>query len=101
MPARIEAYTAEMKKLGVPLVDKPEEMIGKVDGMLIESQEGTVHWDRAKPFLEAGIPCYIDKPFTCGVDHARKIIDLAEKKKLPVFSSSSLRYAPELVQFVK
>jgi predicted dehydrogenase len=69
--------------------------------MLIESQEGTPHWERARPFLEAGIPCYIDKPFTCSVDHARKIIDLAERKRVPVFSSSSLRYAPELVAFVK
>jgi len=99
-PERIPGYVEEMKKLNVPLVDKPEEMIGKVDGMLIESQEGTPHYERAKPFMEAGIPCYIDKPFTCGVEHARKIIELAEKKKLPLFSSSSLRYAPELVQFV-
>jgi hypothetical protein len=100
MPERIPGYVAELKKMNVPLVDKPEEMIGKVDGMLIESQEGTVHWDRARPFLEAGIPCFVDKPFTCGVDHARKIVDLAAKKKVPVFSSSSLRYAPELVQYV-
>src|SRR5262245_3213443 len=101
MPERIEGYTKQMKEFGVPLVDRPEEMIGKVDGMLIESQEGTPHYERAKPFFEAGIPCYIDKPFTCSVDHARKIVDLAEKKKVPVFSSSSLRYAPELVAFMK
>jgi virulence factor len=100
MPERIPDYVKQMKELGVPLVDKPEEMIGKVDGMLIESQEGTPHWERAKPFLEAGIPCYVDKPFTCSVADARKIIDLAERKKLPLFSSSSLRYAPELVQFM-
>jgi len=101
MPERIPGYVAEMKKYGVPLVEKPDEMIGKVDGMLIESQEGTPHYERAKPFLEAGIPCFIDKPFTCSVDHARKIIDLAEQKKVPIFSSSSLRYAPDLVQFTK
>jgi len=100
MPGRIPGYTKEMKQLGVPLVDKPEEMIGKVDGMLIESQEGGMHWERARPFLEAGIPCFIDKPFTCGVADARKIIALAERKKVPIFSASSLRYAPELVQFM-
>src|SRR3982751_2654690 len=100
-PERIPEFTAAMKKLGVPLVDKPEDMIGKVDAMLIEAVDGSVHYERAKPFLEAGVPCYIDKPFTCSVEHARKIIDLAEKKKVPVFSSSSLRYAPELVAFMK
>jgi hypothetical protein len=100
MPERIADYVKTMEKLGVPLVDKPEEMIGKVDGMLIESQEGAPHWERARPFLEAGIPCYIDKPFTCGITDARKIAELADKKKVPVFSSSSLRYAPELVQYM-
>jgi hypothetical protein len=99
-PEKIPDYKKAMEKLGVPLVDKPEDMIGKVDGMLIESVEGGVHFERAKPFLEAGLPCFIDKPFTCGLDDARKIVELADKKKAPVFSSSSLRYAPDVVQFM-
>jgi hypothetical protein len=99
MPERIPGYTKEMQDLGVPLVERPEEMIGKVDGMLIESQEGTPHWERAKPFLEAGIPCYVDKPFACSSDHARRMAELAERKQVGLFSSSSLRYAPELVAF--
>lgn len=99
-PERIPGYTEEMKKLGVPLVDKPADLIGKVDAMLIEAVDGSVHWERAKPFLEAGVPCYVDKPFACSVADARKMIDLAVKKKLPIFSSSSLRYAPEVVEYV-
>ena len=101
MPERIPGYTKEMKALGIPLVDRPEEMIGKVDGILVESQEGGRHWERAKLFLESGIPCYVDKPFTCGTEDARKIIELAKQKGLPVFSSSSLRYAPELVKYLE
>jgi hypothetical protein len=100
MPERIPGYAKDMERLRVKLVDKPEDMIGKVDGMLIESQEGGAHWASARPFLEAGLPCYIDKPFTCSVADARKIIDLAAKKNVPIFSSSSLRYAPELVKFI-
>lgn len=96
-PERIPGFTATMKKLEVPLVDKPTDMIGKVDVMLIEAVDGSVHWERAKPFLEAGIPCFVDKPFACSVTDARKLIELAAKKKLPLFSSSSLRFAPELV----
>jgi hypothetical protein len=76
-------------------------MIGKVDGMLIESLQGSVHRERARPFLEAGLPCFIDKPFTNGVADAQAIVVLAAKKGVPVFSSSSLRYAPELVRFVE
>jgi virulence factor len=99
-PKRIVEYTKEMQKLGVPLVDRPEEMIGKVDGMMIESQQGGPHWGRAKPFLEAGIPCFVDKPFACSSEDARNMAKLAAKKNVPIFSSSSLRFAPELVQFM-
>lgn len=99
-PERIAGFTEQMKKMEVPLVDKPEDMIGKVDVMLIEAVDGSVHYERAKPFLEAGIPCFVDKPFTCSVDHARKLVDLAAKKKLPLFSSSSLRFAPEVVEYM-
>lgn len=98
-PERIEGFTKQMKEFGVPLVDKPADMIGKVDGMLIEAVDGTVHLERARPFLEAGIPCFVDKPYACSVADAKAIAELAEKKKLPLFSSSSLRYAPEVVEF--
>jgi len=99
-PERIPGFIETMKKFGVPLVDKPEDMIGKVDGILIEAVDGSVHLARAKPFLEAGIPCYVDKPFACSTADAKALIDLAEKKKLPIFSSSSLRYAPEVVSYL-
>jgi predicted dehydrogenase len=99
-PERVAGFTATMKKYGVPLVENPADMIGKVDGMLIESVDGTVHYERAKPFLEAGIPCFIDKPFTCSTADAKKIFELAESKKTVVFSSSSLRYAPDVVEYV-
>jgi hypothetical protein len=100
MPERIPGYKKEMEKLGIPLVEKPADLIGKVDGVLVESQEGGVHLARARPFLEAGLPCFIDKPFTCSLEDARKIVALAGKKKVGVFSSSSLRYARELTAFL-
>jgi virulence factor len=99
-PERVPGFTEKIKSYGVPLVEKPEEMIGKVDAMIIQAVDGSVHWDRARPFLEAGIPCFVDKPFTCSVADAKKIIALAEKKKLPLFSTSALRYAPEVTKYV-
>ena len=99
-PEKVAEYTEAMKKLGVPLVEKPADMIGKVDAMLIEAVDGTVHYERAKPFLEAGLPCFVDKPFACTADDAKKLIDLAAKKKVAIFSSSSLRFAPEVVEYV-
>ena len=99
-PERIAGFTEQMKKFGVPLVDKPSDMIGKVDAMLIEAVDGSVHLERAKPFLEAGVPCFVDKPFACSLADAKAMVALAAKKKLPIFSASSLRFAPELVEYV-
>jgi predicted dehydrogenase len=98
-PDRIPGFQKEMDKLGIPLVDKPADLIGKVDGVLVESLEGGAHLERAKLFLEAGLPCYVDKPFACSTADARAMVDLADKKKVAIFSASSLRYDPALVDF--
>ena len=99
--AKVDGYVKTFREeLGLPLVSRPEEMIGQIDGVLIEAVDGSVHLDRVRPFLAAGIPTYIDKPFTCSTRDAREIIRLAARKKTPIFTSSSLRYAPELVTFM-
>jgi hypothetical protein len=100
-PGVIGGYAKKVEEMGVKLVDKPEEMIGQVDGMLIESLEGGAHYERARPFIEAGLPCFIDKPFTCSAHDARKLAELAARHGVPLFSSSSLRYAPDVVQYSK
>ncbi len=97
-PERIPEYTEQMKTYGVTLYDDPADLFGKVDAVLIESVDGSVHRERALPFLERGMPTYVDKPFACSLDDARAMIDLATRKHIPIMSSSSLRYAPEVVE---
>lgn len=97
-PERVRDYVAKLASYGVEIVDHPKQLIGKVDGVLIESQEGSVHRRHAELFLNAGLPCFIDKPFACSAKDAAAIARLAERKGLPVFSSSSLRYALEVQQ---
>jgi hypothetical protein len=96
-PERIGPYTEELKRYGVPLFDDPGELIGKIDAVLIESVDGSVHLERARQFLERGMPTFVDKPFACSLADARAMVDLANRTHAPLFSSSSLRYAPELV----
>jgi hypothetical protein len=97
-PERLQEYVDKLRECGVEIVALPRDMIGKVEGVLIESQEGGVHRKHAELFLGAGLPCFIDKPFTCSVADALAIARLAEGKGLPVFSSSSLRYGLEIQQ---
>ena len=69
--AKVDAYSkAWTEDLGLPLFEKPEDLIGNIDAVLIEANDGSVHLERARPFLEAGIPCFVDKPFACSAADA-------------------------------
>lgn len=95
-PERIPGFVEQLRGFGVQIVDSPSDLVGKVDGVLIESVDGSVHLERALPFLQAGLPTYVDKPFTCSVADARRLLDAARAKSLPLFSASSLRFALEV-----
>lgn len=97
-PELVAQYADKLKSYGVPFVDDPLDLIGKVDAVMIESVDGSVHKERALPLLERGMPLYVDKPFACSLADAKAMIDLASVKHLPMMSSSSLRYAPEVVE---
>ena len=97
-PERIPGFTKQMIQYGIPLVKNPEDMIGQVDAIMVESVDGSVHLRRARPFIEAGLPTYIDKPFACSLSDGRQLANLAQIHQVPIFSSSSLRYAPEVVR---
>jgi predicted dehydrogenase len=76
------------------VVDNFTEMIGKVDGILLARDDAETHYEFAKPFLDAGIPIYIDKPLALSVSEAKCLIDL-QKYPGQLFSCSALRYAKE------
>ncbi len=70
------------------------DMIGQVDGVLLARDDAETHYEFATPFLDAGIPIYIDKPLALSVTEARQLID---RQQYPgqLFSCSALRYAKE------
>ena len=95
---QIEARTETFRSWGAVVADKLEDLLEfEVDGALITSIDGRVHLEQARPFIEAGIPTFIDKPLTCSPAEAREIQRLAESKKVPVFSSSSIRFDAAVV----
>ena len=96
-PEVIPKNTEKLNKYGVEILNDPADLFGKIDAVLIESVDGSVHRARAMPFLEHGMPTYVDKPFACSLEDARAMADVAMRKHLPLMSSSSLRYAPEVV----
>lgn len=77
------------------IVENYEDMIGNVDAILLARDDSQNHFDMAKPFINAGLPIYIDKPFSTSLTDAKRIYDL-ERYKGQIFSCSALSYATEL-----
>lgn len=91
--SRVDGFKKELvEKWGVELVNSVEELIEKVDAVLLESNDGRRHLKEARPVIEAKKPLFIDKPMTASYKDAVEIFSLAKKFNCPVFSSSSLRF---------
>jgi predicted dehydrogenase len=91
---RIPGYTDEVKKLGVEIVNSIEELLPKVDVVLLETNDGRLHLEQALPVFKAGKRMFIDKPIAASLHDTIAIFEAAKHYKVPVFSSSSLRYIP-------
>ncbi|ODT97932.1 MAG: dehydrogenase [Planctomycetes bacterium SCN 63-9] len=97
---RVEGYTKELKeKFGVEIVGSIDELLNKVDVVLLESVDGRPHLEQVKPVLKAGKPVFIDKPVAGTLADALKIFELAKESGTPCFSSSSLRFSPGIIAF--
>lgn len=102
MPAsidRVEKFAAGLKdRFGVEIVDSIEELLPKVDVVLLHSLDGRVHLAQATPVFGAGKPVFIDKPLASSAEDARRIVDLAKETGTPMFSSSACRYHGNIAQ---
>src|SRR5947208_12261449 len=94
---RIAKFTADMKAMGVEIVDSIPELLKKCDVVLLESVDGRPHLEQARPVLEAKKLLFIDKPLAGSLADAIAIAELAKKNDVPWFSSSSLRFGPGVI----
>jgi hypothetical protein len=77
------------------VVERAEDVIGKVDAVMIATDDGFDHVRRAKPFIEARIPVFIDKPLATSIEELRHFIAW-HRGGARLLSSSGLRYAADL-----
>ena len=98
---RIAGYTEDVKRLGVEIVNSIDELLKKVDVVLLETNDGRPHLEQALLVMKAGKPMFIDKPVAGSLKDAIAIYDASKKYKVPIFSSSSLRYMESVQEVVK
>ena len=92
---RVAGFTKQLRdQFNVEIVSSIEDLVAKVDVVLLESVDGRPHLNQVIPVFKAGKMVFIDKPIAGSLADALMIFELASKHKTPVFSSSSLRYYP-------
>lgn len=77
------------------VVDDMTDMIGQVDAVLLARDDPEHHYEMAKPFIDAGLPIYIDKPIARNRAEAEDIYAL-EKYPGQIFTCSALAYSDGL-----
>ena len=97
---RIPGYTAEVLKLGVEIVGSIDELLKKVDVVMLETNDGRLHLEQGIQVIKAGKRLFVDKPVTSALSDALQLYDAANKKNVPMFSSSSLRYITGIDEIV-
>ncbi|HEY8660211.1 MAG TPA: Gfo/Idh/MocA family oxidoreductase [Hanamia sp.] len=101
--ARVTHILSQSKELSVQIAltagieniaETAEEMIGAVDAVILSRDDPENHREMAKPFIDAGIPLFIDKPLCDSKEDLDYFTEEIAKGKF-IMSCSSMRYASE------
>lgn len=80
-----------MEEGSIPnMVSDPREMLGKIDALIVDHRHAKYHLEAATPFVMAGIPTFIDKPFCYRTKEGFGFLEMARKVGTPVTSYSSI-----------
>ena len=74
------------------VVDDMKDLIGQVDAVLLARDDPENHVEMAKPFLDADVPIFIDKPLAFSWEDLDYFTEQQWKGKF-LMSSSALRYS--------
>lgn len=85
-------FAANTAKAGqiATIVSNPAEMFGRIDGLMIDHRDGQYHVAAARPFVEAGIPVFVDKPLSTSLAEAREFLRFRRERGVAVTTLSSV-----------
>ncbi|MBR3762666.1 MAG: Gfo/Idh/MocA family oxidoreductase [Lachnospiraceae bacterium] len=83
-----EAAEKLHEKFGVAVAERYDAFVGKADGIIITARHGDNHYKYAKPYIESGIPMFIDKPITCTEEDAKAFMEDLKAHNVPVCGGS-------------
>lgn len=80
------------------VVARAEDVIGQVDAVIVATDKGHEHVARCRPFVEAGLPVFVDKPLVDNEADLRTFVRWVDEGR-PIMSSSCMRYAKEYLPY--
>lgn len=83
------------------IAETPEELAAASDAVMILNRDGRKHIKYAMPFLEKGIPVFIDKPMTCDVGEALMLHNAARKNNAILMGGSYMKYSEGIAELKK
>lgn len=89
-----EAAEKLNETFGVPVMDDYADAVGKVDGVIITARHGDRHLMYARPYMESGVPMFLDKPVTVTEEDTLELVELLKKNNVRVTGGSCLKYDP-------
>ena len=92
---KLDSVTELAERYGCEATDNYLDLIDKVDAVSIVVPT-SLHFDVARPFLEAGIATLMEKPIAATVKEARELVDLAAQNDAPFLIGHLERYNPAL-----
>lgn len=90
-----DAAEALKKAYGVEVLFDYTDAVGLVDGVMITARHGDNHYKYAKPYMDSGIPMFIDKPITCDEGEALEFMREARDKGIRLCGGSTCAFLAE------
>lgn len=81
------------------IVRRPRDMLGRVDAVFVDHRHPKYHLPAVRPFVEAGIPTFVDKPFCYRAKEGKAFLQMARRKGTPVTSFSVLPHYDSFRKF--
>ena len=84
-----EAARSFSERMGATAVAKYDDMVGKVDGVIFGGYY-EVPWQHllARPYVEAGIPVYLSRPFAFRLRDIDELLELAAKHNTAIIATA-------------
>lgn len=87
-----DAAKALNEKFGVKVLENYTDALGQIDGLVITARHGDLHYEYAKPYIDSGIPMFIDKPLTIKESDAVEFMNELKSRGVRVSGGSSLKH---------